>query len=149
MSRNLRGLSARRGLKEGLYEETCTEWQVPVIHQRMRELTAIADDFMTGRAAALGVSSFYDFLDEDHYGKKVFVCDGTACLTSGRQADLKQRLLERYSEHEIGTMTCLGHCHSNNAFMVKGEIRVDGTADDAYPHSGSPPMQINLPCLSS
>jgi NADH-quinone oxidoreductase subunit F len=86
---------------------------------------------MTGKAAALGVSSFYDFLDDDHYGKKVFVCDGTACLTSGRQADLKRKLLEQYSEHEIGTMTCLGHCHSNNAFMVNGEVRAEGTAHNA------------------
>jgi NADH:ubiquinone oxidoreductase subunit F (NADH-binding) len=130
MSRNLRGLSARRGLKEGLYEGV-----VRVAgdgHASKDEgLTALANDFMTGRAAALGVCSFYDFLDEDHYGKKVFVCDGTACLTSGRQADLKRSLLEKYSEHEIGTMTCFGHCHSNNAFMVNGEIRMDGTAQHA------------------
>src|SRR5665647_3576864 len=69
----------------------------------------------------------------DRYGKKVYVCDGTACLTSGSQADLKRKLLEQYSEHEIGTMTCLGHCHSNNAFMVNGEIRVEGTTLNAAP----------------
>src|SRR5665647_856888 len=66
----------------------------------------------------------------DRYGKKVYVCDGTACLTSGSQADLKRKLLEQYSEHEIGSMTCLGHCHSNNAFMVNGEIRVEGAAQN-------------------
>lgn len=132
MSRNLRGLSARRGLKEGLYEEVVKV--AGVVHTSRDEvLTSLANDFMTGTAAALGVRSFYDFLDDGHYGKKVFVCDGTACLTSGRQADLKRSLLEQYSGHEIGTMTCLGHCHSNNAFMVNGEIRVEGMAHNAAP----------------
>ena len=130
MSRNLRGLSARRGLKEGLYEEVVRT--AGAGHTSRDEgLTSLADDFMTGKAAALGVSSFYDFLGDDHFGKKVFVCDGTACLTSGRQADLKRKLLEEYTGDEIGTMTCLGHCHSNNAFMVNGEIRVAGTAHNA------------------
>ena len=130
MSRNLRGLSARRGLNEGLYEEIVRA--AGTGHTSRDEgLTSLADDFMTGKATALGVGSFYDFLDEDHYGKKVFVCNGTACLTSGRQADLKRKLMEQYSEHEIGTMTCLGHCHSNNAFMVNGEIHVEGKSHNA------------------
>jgi len=130
MSRNLRGLSARRGLKEGLYEAVVKAAGGGHI-SRDEGLASLADDFMTGKAAALGVSSFYDFLNDGQYGKKVYVCDGTACLTSGRQANLMLKLLEQYPEHEIGTMTCLGHCHSNNAFMVNGEIRVEGTAHDA------------------
>jgi len=130
MSRNLRGLSARRGLKEGLYEAVVKAAGGGHI-SRDEGLASLADDFMTGKAAALGVSSFYDFLNDGQYGKKVYVCDGTACLTSGRQANLMHKLLEQYPEHEIGTMTCLGHCHSNNAFMVNGEIRVEGTAHDA------------------
>lgn len=129
MSRNLRGLSARRGLKEGLYEGVVKT--AGAGHTSRDEgLALLADDFMTGKAVALGVSSFYDFLNDGQYGKKVYVCDGTACLTSGSQADLKRKLLEQYSEHEIGSMTCLGHCHSNNAFMVNGEIRVEGAAQN-------------------
>ncbi|MCK7538961.1 MAG: hypothetical protein MZV63_52520 [Marinilabiliales bacterium] len=62
---------------------------------------------------------------KDHLGKKVFVCDGTACLTSGRAGGSQTAAwLEHYAEHEIGAVTCLGHCHSNDAFMVNGEIRV-------------------------
>lgn len=129
MSRNLRGLSARRGLKEGLYEGVVKT--AGAGHTSRDEgLALLADDFMTGKAVALGVSSFYDFLNDGQYGKKVYVCDGTACLTSGSQADLKRKLLEQYSEHDIGSMTCLGHCHSNNAFMVNGEIRVEGAAQN-------------------
>ena len=100
MSRNLRGLSARRGLKEGLYEEVVKV--AGAAHTSRDEvLTSLADDFMTGTAAALGVSSFYDFLDDGHYGKKVFVCDGTACLTSGRQAAVSYTHLTLPTNREV------------------------------------------------
>jgi hypothetical protein len=125
MSRNLRGLSARKGVAEGLYEE--------VVRAAGRSdasgdegLVSVAAGFMTGHAAVMGASSFYDFLRRDHTGKKAFVCDGTACLTSGRQDEVKRSLLERYAAHEIGVVTCLGHCHSNDAFMVSGEVRIAG-----------------------
>ena len=52
-------------------------------------------------------------------------------LHPGRQEGLRRSLEEHYADHEIGVVTCLGHCHSNDAFMVNGEIRVsggDGTA---------------------
>jgi len=118
MSRNLRGLSARKGLAGGLYEE--------ISRSAGERHDAIADDFLTGRSAVLGVSSFYDFLGNDHRGRKAFVCDGTACLVSGGQEKVRRMLSEQYSEDEIGMVTCLGHCHSNDAFMVNGEIRIAG-----------------------
>ncbi len=120
MSRNLRGLSARRGLNESLYEEIVRA----AGGSKDERLKAVDGEFMTGRAALMGADTFYDFLYPDHLGKKVFVCDGTACLTSGKQESLKKTLLERFSGDEIGTVTCLGHCHSNDAFMINGEIHV-------------------------
>ncbi len=118
MSRNLRGLSARKGLSGGLYEEISSS--ACEMHD------TIADNFLTGRSAVLGVSSFYDFLGSDHPGRKVFVCDGTACLVSGGHEKVRQKLSVKYAENEIGRMTCLGHCHSNDAFMVNGDIRIVG-----------------------
>jgi len=110
MSRNLRGLSGRKGLAGGLYEEISSS------SGEMHDI--IADSFLTGRSAVLGVSSFYDFLGNDHLGKKVFVCDGTACLVSGGQEKVRRKLSAQYADDEIGAVTCLGHCHSNDAFMV-------------------------------
>jgi NADH:ubiquinone oxidoreductase subunit F (NADH-binding) len=132
MSRNLRGLSARRGLADSLYEEIV---RAASSGQRQRDdrLRSAAEEFMTGQSAVLGVSTFYDFLRNDHFGKKVFLCDGTACLTSGRQEAVKGKLAESYREDEIGMMTCLGHCHSNNAFMVNGEVRIDGSDSPPEP----------------
>ncbi|MFN2314085.1 MAG: NADH-ubiquinone oxidoreductase-F iron-sulfur binding region domain-containing protein [Bacteroidales bacterium] len=125
MSKNLRGLSARKGVAEGLYDEVVSAAGHADASDDER-LISVAGDFMTGHAAVMGASSFYDFLRRDHIGKKAFVCDGTACLTSGRQADVKRSLLERYAAHEIGVVTCLGHCHANDAFMVNGEVRIVG-----------------------
>jgi NADH:ubiquinone oxidoreductase subunit F (NADH-binding) len=130
MSRNLRGLSARKGLAEGLYDEIAGA-ACRVDASAEERLLSVAAGSMTGHAAVMGASSFYDFLRKDHTGKKAFVCDGTACLTSGKQAEVRRKLLETYTSHEIGVVTCLGHCHSNDAFLVSGEIRIldgDGTA---------------------
>ncbi len=113
----------RRGLVDSLYGNIAGASGTDA-GQRDRKLMSIADEFMTGRAAVLSSSSFYDFLKPEHAGRKVFVCDGTACLTSGKTDEVKRSLLEKYREDEIGTMTCLGHCHSNNAFMLNGEIQI-------------------------
>jgi len=140
MSKNLRGLSARKGVAEGLYEEIVRAAGVSgdltdeglvraagtTGDSTDDSLKAVARDSMTGNAAVMGTSSFYDFLRKDYQGKKVFVCDGTACLTSGRQESVRHSLADRYVDHEIGVVTCLGHCHSNDAFMVNGEIQIMG-----------------------
>lgn len=136
MSRNLRGLSARRGLTNSLYQHIAGA-SGNVDHSVADELMAVADKFMTGHAAVLSAGSFYDFLKPAHAGKKVFMCDGTACLTSGRCEGIRRTLLEKFREDEIGVMTCLGHCHSNNAFLVNGVIRsVDSDA-------GTPALRVS------
>lgn len=123
MSRNLRGLSARRGLTDSMYEKTrdAARRGGAAADEGLR---AVAGEFMAGEADIYSAASFYDFLSPEHLGKKVYLCDGTACVASGRSEEVRKSLLEKYQPHEIGTMTCLGHCHSNNAFMVNGEIRL-------------------------
>ncbi|HNR42860.1 MAG TPA: NADH-ubiquinone oxidoreductase-F iron-sulfur binding region domain-containing protein [Bacteroidales bacterium] len=143
MSRNLRGLSSRRGLTDSMYENIVRASADG--DTRDEKLMAIADEFMTGRAAVLSSGSFYDFLQPSHYGKKVFVCDGTACLTSGKTDEIRRKLLETYREDEIGTMTCLGHCHSNNAILVNGDIRICGS--DSAPGSINARTNAETPAL--
>ncbi len=141
MSRNLRGLSARRGLSEGLYEDIVGAGG----STQPAGLKNVAGKFMTGGAAVMSAGSFYDFLNPVHQGKKVYVCDGTACLTSGKQGDVRSALLKSFSEDEIGTMTCLGHCHSNDAFMVNGEVRLYETGND--PQELKPRTNADRPAL--
>ena len=69
----------------GLYEEIVRAGALKIMNKRMKSWLLLSGRFMTGTSAVLGVSSFYDFLHAGHIGKKVFVCDGTACLTSGKQ----------------------------------------------------------------
>ena len=88
-------------------------------------LLEVADEFMTGHAAVLSASSFYDFLQPSHHGKKVFMCDGTACHDIRQERKGKtEPCWKSTAESEIGVMTCLGHCHSNDAVLVNGEIRL-------------------------
>lgn len=135
MSRNLRGLSSRKGLEDSLYENIAGAVPEGRNHPEER-LKAIAGEFMTGDAAVLSASSFYDFLQPAHHAKKVYMCDGTACLTSGKSDEVKRSLLKSYGENEIGVVTCLGHCHSNDAFMVNGEIRLC--------HNGDHPANVRV-----
>jgi len=121
MSRNLRGLSARKGLKENLFRDlsVSVSSQGTSVDEHLNEL---ADKYLFGRASVLSASTFYDFLSAEHRAKKVYVCDGTACLVSGNHKKVRDVLLGKFSDDEIGSVSCLGHCYSGGAFMQKGEI---------------------------
>ena len=116
MSKNLRGLSERLGLERSLYKEIKNAASAPP-GERDRLLLSVSQKYLTGKSSTLGVSSFYDFLGSEQRGKKIFICDGTACLTSGRQNKLRESLLQIFGNEDIGTVACLGHCHTNNAFL--------------------------------
>jgi len=129
MSKNLRGLSDRKGLNPGLFEEIAGTAGIKR-PDRQELLDKIAERSLVGKSSVLGASTFYEFLREEHQSKKVFICNGSACLTSGKQKKLKNDLLGLFAEDEIGTVTCLGHCHSNNAFMHENKTVIyDGNAD--------------------
>ena len=144
MSRNLRGLSSRRGLNDSLYESIAGAKPDGNITSDER-LLEVAAELMTGHAAVLSTSSFYDFLQPSHREKKIFMCDGTACMTSGKSEKVRKDLLERYPESEIGVITCLGHCHSNDAVLVSGEIRLSGS--NALPGAMSISSNADMPAL--
>ena len=116
MSKNLRGLSERTGMNPGIFKEI-TDTAGNERTDSHEILNKIAERSLFGKSSVLGASTFYEFLREEHQSKKVFICNGTACLTSGKQKKLKDELLGLFREDDIGTVTCLGHCHSNNAFM--------------------------------
>ncbi len=146
MSRNLRGLSLRQGLTDSMYEKI-SDAALSADDLREANLISVARGFMTGNAAVLSASSFYDFLQPGHLGKKVFVCNGTACLVSGRTEEVMQELLETYQPHEIGTMTCLGHCHSNDAWLAGNEIHYckcggDRETPEVYTNAEQPVLTV-------
>lgn len=119
MSDNLSELSGRKGLKYNLFDEMgkrAQETGTPSIE----ELDRLADEFLIGKANTFGTTSFYDFLKPENKGKKVYVCNGTACACAGTQPEVLTTLKQHFKEEEIGHMTCLGRCHENAAFNYAG-----------------------------
>lgn len=86
----------------------------------IEELEKLADNFLIGKANTYGSATFYDFTRPENKGKKVYVCEGSACLTAGTQGQLKDKLCNHFASDEIGTMYCLGRCHENSAFHTNG-----------------------------
>ena len=120
MSKNLSYLAGRKGVTKTLFEglgivaaETGTPSQ-----EKMEELRK---EFLVGKANVYGTSTFYDFLRPENQGKKVYVCNGSACLCAGTQPSVKENLEKHFDANEIGEMCCLGRCHENSAFHYAGK----------------------------
>ncbi|HMK27275.1 MAG TPA: NADH-ubiquinone oxidoreductase-F iron-sulfur binding region domain-containing protein [Chitinophagaceae bacterium] len=120
MSKNLSELSGRKGLNENLFEELGIAAR-PAGTPSVEKMEILADEFIMGKANVYGAASFYDFLKPGNQGKKVYICNGSSCLTAGTQDVLKEKLLKQYKPEEIGEMCCLGRCHENNSFHIGGK----------------------------
>ena len=120
MSKNLSELAGKKGIQENLFEElgiASRETGTP----SKEKLAALADQFTVGMSSAYGTATFYDFMKPENQNKKVYVCNGTACLCAGTQEAVVDELKKKFSTDEIGHMTCLGRCHENAAFHFNGK----------------------------
>ena len=119
MSKNITALSFRKGLTDNLFENmgNLTEPHGVLTNDDARKL---AEEYLIGNASVYGAASFYDFTRPENKGKKVYVCNGTACLCAGTQDKLKADLGAHFKPEEIGEMACLGRCHENSAFYYNG-----------------------------
>ncbi|MGM0390504.1 MAG: NADH-ubiquinone oxidoreductase-F iron-sulfur binding region domain-containing protein [Bacteroidota bacterium] len=118
MSKNLSELSARKGLQENLFDKLgklARETGTP----GKEDLDKLAKEFLIGNANTFGTATFYDFLKPENKDKKVYVCNGTACVCAGTQEKVIATLKQNFKPEEIGHMTCLGRCHENSAFHYK------------------------------
>lgn len=119
MSKNLSDLAGRKGLERNLFEELGKAAENTGTPE-LEEMEKLRNEFLVGKSTVYGTVSFYDFLRPENQGKKVYVCNGSACMTAGTQADLKTKLRKKFSANEMGEMCCLGRCHENAAFHVNG-----------------------------
>ncbi|MGI9550489.1 MAG: NADH-ubiquinone oxidoreductase-F iron-sulfur binding region domain-containing protein [Aurantibacter sp.] len=119
MSDNLSLLASKKGWIPELFE-SISNIAENTSKDRDDQLRSIAEKFLMGPANTLGTLSFYDHFNPDHLNKKIFVCNGTACLVSGTQQDLRNKLNDHINDQEIGEMCCLGRCHENSAFHYQG-----------------------------
>jgi len=135
MSKNLSQLSFRHGIDKNLFERMVDAAadngtsEVPEIVGPMGEASLFGD------AITLGAVSFYDFLKKENAGKKVFVCNGSACLCAGTQEALHHNLGSHFKDNEIGHICCLGRCHQGGAFQFGGRN-----------YSGLDPLQLENLC---
>ncbi|HFA48510.1 MAG TPA: formate dehydrogenase [Bacteroidetes bacterium] len=136
MSKNITALSGRKGLTDNLFEKmgTLTEPEGILTDGDAKQL---AEDYLIGDASVFGAASFYDFTRPENKGKKVYVCNGTACLCAGTQDKLKAELGQHFQPEEIGEMACLGRCHENSAFFYNGH-NYSGSQSFASHFNGTP-----------
>ncbi|MCB0463511.1 MAG: NADH-ubiquinone oxidoreductase-F iron-sulfur binding region domain-containing protein [Flavobacteriaceae bacterium] len=120
MSDNLSELLGRKGIKDNLFDKL-GKLAKPEGAPSEEAMAKLADEFLIGKANAFGTASFYDFLKPENKGKKVYVCNGTACVCAGTQEKVIESLKSKFEANEIGHMTCLGRCHENSAFHYDGK----------------------------
>jgi len=120
MSDNLSELLGRKPLDSNLFNKM-GELAQATGSPNIEDLDKLAKEFLIGTANTYGTASFYDFLKPENKGKKVYVCNGTACVCAGTQDAVIESLKTHFNANEIGHMTCLGRCHENSAFHYNGK----------------------------
>src|SRR6185436_15429721 len=113
-------LSFREGTDKNLFERMVAAAEADGSAEKPDVVRKIGEASLFGDALTLGAVSFYDFLKKENAGKKVFVCNGSACLCAGTQEKLHHALGGHFSEEEIGHICCLGRCHQGGAFQYEG-----------------------------
>lgn len=130
MSRNLSHLSSRQGVARNLFERMVAAADARGTAEETETVRQLGQSSLFGDALTLGAVSAYDFLKKENAGKKVFVCNGSACLCAGTQPALHDTLRASFAEKEIGHICCIGHCHTGGAFQL-GSQNYSGLAPDA------------------
>jgi len=120
MSKNLSSLSGRKGMKFNLFEELGIAAEEKGSPDE-KEMERLRNEFLFGKAAVYGAASFYDFLKKDNIGKKVYWCNGSACMTAGTQDAVKSELEKNFKNEEIGEICCLGRCYENGAVQFNNQ----------------------------
>ena len=130
MSENLSALSFRKSVGKNLFERMVEAAEKTGTAAAPETARSLGEESLFGDAITLGAVSFYDFLKKENEGKKVFVCNGSACLVAGTQGKLHDALGRSFSEREIGHICCLGRCHQGGAFQYEGR-NFSGQSDTA------------------
>ena len=120
MSKNLSFLSYRQGVQKNLFERMVDAADRDGAAETPETVRALGADSLFGDAVTLGAVSSYDFLKRENAHKKIFLCNGSACLCAGTQNKLHADAAKVFSKEEIGHICCLGRCHEGGAFQFNG-----------------------------
>jgi len=130
MSKNLSALSFRKGIEKNVFERMVDAAEKHGTAEKNDLVRQMGQDHLFGDAITLGAVSFYDFMKKENEGKKVFVCNGSACLCAGTQDKLHHTLEGHFAKEEIGHICCLGRCHEGAALQYQGK-NYSGQSDAA------------------
>ena len=130
MSENLSALAFRKSAGKNLFERMVEAAETSGTAANPETVHRLGEESLYGDAFTLGAVSFYDFLKKENEGKKVFVCNGSACLVAGTQGRLHDTLGRSFKHEEIGHICCLGRCHTGGAFQFEGR-NFSGQSDAA------------------
>lgn len=117
-NKNIRSLSARKGLEDNLFENISRLSEKKSDDEDFQRLSR---RFLIDDSVVFGTASFYDFTREGERDKSIRICNGTACLVAGTQGKVKDWVEELFPEKEIGHVACVGHCHRNGAVLYNGK----------------------------
>lgn len=131
MSRNLSALSFRKGLDQNVFDRMVQASEASGTSETPQAVRRLGEESLFGDALTLGAVSFYDFLKKQNAGKKVLLCNGSACLCAGTQDSLHTEAVRRFQPDEVGHICCLGRCHEGGAFQFQGQN-----------YSGQTPQQL-------
>lgn len=143
MSKNLSHLSFRAGVEKNVFERMVDAAGKAGTAEVPDFVRGLGEETLFGDAVTLGAVSFYDFTKKENADKKVFVCNGSACLCAGTQDRLHHELEQSFKAAEIGHICCLGRCHEGGAFQYQGrnysgktsaeltDLFTNGQGDDA------------------
>jgi NADH-quinone oxidoreductase subunit F len=130
MSQNLSALSFRKSANKNLFERMVEAAEKTGTAETPETVQKLGEESLFGDGITLGAVSFYDFLKKENADKKVFICNGSACLCAGTQDRLHHSLENHFTEKEIGHICCLGRCHQGAAFQYQGK-NYSGQSDAA------------------
>ncbi len=120
MSKNLSHLSFRQGVEKNLFERMVEAAEAKGTAEIHGDVHGLGKESLFGDAITLGAVSAYDFLKAENANKKVFLCNGSACLCAGTQEKLHHQMEGHFKAEEIGHICCLGRCHQGAAFQYQG-----------------------------
>ena len=130
MSKNLSHLSFRKGVDKNVFERMVQAADQAGTAETPGFVRGLGEESLFGDAVTLGAVSFYDFTKKENAHKKVFVCNGSACLCAGTQDKLHHDLEKNFKNEEIGHICCLGRCHEGGALQYQGK-NYSGQSDSA------------------
>jgi len=116
-NKSTRSLSARKGLKDNLFENISRLAEQDADKEEFQKLSR---RYFMDDSVVYGTASFYDFTRESERKKKIRICNGTACMVAGTQEQVQRWASAEFPEEEIGHVACVGHCHTNSAVLFKG-----------------------------